>query len=179
MKKIYLILLILFSVVISFGQQRLNIHKFPLPEKTKERLFYLQRTLNLNTIIYDACFDSNGKLDTENPVKVYWIRYDEDGHKMPLRFFEKQFAFGVESEKLINHKYDYKIKIAAWNNRDVYIKQIAPFEAIAYLKINGVLSVLDHIFIGSDPHGSLSKVEYVDIYGYIKNATTLIKERIL
>ncbi len=35
---------------------------YPVPEKTKELLFYIQRNHNKNTIIYDANFDEKGML---------------------------------------------------------------------------------------------------------------------
>ena len=178
MNNIILISLLLTLVDNCFSQSKLNIHQFPEPEKTNERLFYIQRSLNQNTIVYDASFDENGMLNLENPVNVYWIRYEEKGQIMPLRFFEKQFAFGVSTEKLINQEYDYKVTIAAWNKRVIFIKQIAPFRAVAYLNINGTDSILNHIFIGSDPEGRLTRAEYIELYGLVQETSIQNHERI-
>lgn len=156
----------------SYSKNKLNIHQFPEPEQTQKLLFYIQRSLNQNTIIYDANFDKRGLLDIKKPIDVYWIRYDEEGQKMPLRFFEKKLAFGVSCEKLINSDYAYKVTIAAWSKKAIFIKQIAPYKVLAFINIQGTYSILEHIFIGSDPNGRLNRAEYIDIYGLsTKNLT--------
>ena len=179
MNKVILItcLFVLSTTFVVLG--KLNVHQFPEPERTSERLFYIQRSLNKNTVVYDACFDEQGKLIADSPVKIYWIRYDEEGQTMPLRFFEKQFAFGVKIQKLEGKNYDYKITLAAWPQRAIYLRQLAPYKVVAYLNINGVDTELDHIFIGSDPGGSLTKAEYIEVYGVMQNSSTINYERIL
>lgn len=179
MTKIISILLFILVINNSYSNHKLNIHQFPEPERTPQLLFYIQRSLNKNTIIYDANFDKRGLLDIKNPIAVYWIRYDEEGQKMPLRFLEKKLAFGVTCEKLINSEYDYKVTIAAWSKKSIYIKQISPYKVIAYVNIKSTCSVLEHIFIGSDPDGRLNRVEYIDIYGLAKKTLTKIYERIM
>ncbi len=179
MTKIISIFLLCLVINNGFSQSKQNIHQFPEPERTQKLLFYIQRSLNQNTIIYDANFDKKGLLDIKNPIDVYWIRYDEEGQKMPLRFFEKQFAFGVNCEKLINSEYDYKVTIAAWSERVIYIKQISPFKVIALVNIKGIFSILEHVFIGSDTDGRLTRAEYIEIYGLAQKTLTKNYERIL
>lgn len=177
-KIIPILLWCLMAMNSSFSQDKLNIHHFPEPEKTTKRLFYIQRSLNKNTVLYDANFDAQGVLDLKKPIDVYWIRYDEEGQKMPLRILDKQFAFGVSCEKLINSEYDFKFTIAAWSKRVIYVKQIAPYRVLAYINIQGTYSILDHIFIGSDPDGNLYRAEYIDIYGVAPKTLTPKYERI-
>jgi hypothetical protein len=179
MAKIISILLLCLVINNSFSQQKLNKHQFPVPEKTSNLLFYVQRSLNSNTIIYDANFDKNGLLDIEKPIDIYWIRYDEEGQKMPLRFLEKQLAFGVNCEQLINSEYNFKITIAAWGKRAIYIRQVSPFKAIAYVNINGTRSILEHIFVGSDPGGNLYRAEYIELYGAAQKTLVPNYERIM
>jgi hypothetical protein len=179
MKKQFLFLSFVLLTYVGYSQEKLNMHKFPEPTKRNNLLFYLQRSLNANTIIYDACFDAKGNLKKDNPVDVYWIRYDEDGQTMPLRFLEKKFAFGVQTEKLENSQYDYKITLAGWGKRSVYLKQAGPYKAVAYISINGTDSVLDHIYIESDLNGNIAKVDYIEVYGIAQNQSTNRKERII
>ncbi len=179
MAKIISILLLCLVINNSFSQNKLNIHQFPDPERTPKLLFYIQRSLNKNTVIYDANFDKRGLLDIKKPIDVYWIRYAEEGQKMPLSFLEKQFAFGVTCKKLINSEYDYKVTIAAWGKRAIYIKQISPFKVIAFINIKGTYSILEHIFIGSDPEGRLNRAEYIEIYGLEQKTLIQNYERIL
>lgn len=54
------------------------------------RLFYIQRNHNKNTVVYDANYKATGLLDQNKPINVYWIRYEEGGRSMELRAIEKK-----------------------------------------------------------------------------------------
>lgn len=73
-----------------------------------ERLFYVQRTPNANTIVYELNIDSDGKLDEENPVHPYWIRYHDKGEKADLNFIQRKFAYGITSKPLGGGKFDIR-----------------------------------------------------------------------
>ena len=78
------------------------------PPATPERLFYVQRTPNANTIVYDINMDDSGKPDADEPVKVYWIKYAERGQKEDLNFIQRKFAYGLTSKPLTNGGYDLR-----------------------------------------------------------------------
>ena len=179
MFRLILLFLIFFTSVICLAQTEKNIHQFPIPDKTPLRLFYLQRSLNKNTIVYDACFDEKGNLNCENPVNIYWIRYEEKGQIMQLRYLDRYFAFGVSAEKLNNSNFNYKVTLVSFDKRSFYIKQIAPFKAVAYTMVNGKYLLLDHIFIQSDPDGLLTRAEYLEIYGSDQQTSKMEHERII
>jgi len=79
---------------------------FPVPPVSK--LFYIQRDPNTNTIIYDLNMDSKGDPDPENPVHVYWIKYNERGQKEELNFIQRKFAYGLVTKPLDNGKFDVR-----------------------------------------------------------------------
>jgi hypothetical protein len=72
------------------------------------RLFYVQRTPNANTIVYELNLDNNGQPDADEPVHAYWIRYTEGGKKVDLNFIQRKFAYGLTSKSLGNGKYDIR-----------------------------------------------------------------------
>lgn len=72
------------------------------------RLFYVQRTPNANTIVYELNLDGNGEPDKEAPVHPYWIRYHEQGQKEDLGYIQRKFAYGITSKPLGNGKYDIR-----------------------------------------------------------------------
>ncbi len=72
------------------------------------RLFYVQRTPNANTIVYELNLDDKGQPDAEQPVHPYWIRYTEGGKKDELNFIQRKFAYGLTSKSLGNGKYDIR-----------------------------------------------------------------------
>lgn len=81
---------------------------YPTPPSETNRLFYLQRTPNANTIVYDLNTDEHGKLDADEPVKVYWIRYAERGQKQDLNYIQRKFAYGLTATALNNGNYDIR-----------------------------------------------------------------------
>src|SRR5262245_17024165 len=48
--------------------------EFPVP-KEPNMLFYIQRSVNSNTVVYAAQIDPTGKLDADHPVVAYWRWY--------------------------------------------------------------------------------------------------------
>ncbi len=137
--------------------------KYPIPPKTNTLLFYIQRNHNSNTIIYDAKYDKHGNLDKDEPIVVYWRRYDEQGQKMELRNIEKRYAYGVDWEK-VEYKKMYSIKLVADKKHKFWLKQLSPFKSVIITEINKELSVLDHIYIYADNSGFWPKVKYIELF---------------
>src|SRR5471030_1688469 len=71
--------------------------KFPTPPESINRLFFVQRSSNINTIIYELN-DKGGKLDPENPIHVYWLRYAEKGQAEELNYIQRKFAYGLTTK---------------------------------------------------------------------------------
>jgi hypothetical protein len=82
--------------------------EFPVPPTNAERLFYIQRTPNTNTIVYDLNLNSDGKLNTEEPIKPYWIKYAEKGQKEYLNYIQRKFAYGLTYKALNNGSFDVR-----------------------------------------------------------------------
>lgn len=151
-------------------------HQRPVPPKTRERLFYIQRTLNRNTIVYDANYDARGQLDKKQPVKVYWIRFEEGGVTMPLRTYEQEFVFGVDVTT--KSEGEFEVKVAAFKDRIVQLKQLAPFQAKAFTLINKQQAELEHIFVKADGYSVFSKVLYLELFGKKPNLEQSVYERV-
>lgn len=170
MKQIIIVLIISFGLL-SFNNNDLS--EYPIPPKTEELLFYIQRNHNKNTIIYDANFDKNGNLIEDKPINVYWIRYEENGQRMELRTIEKWYAYGVKCNKINTLKNQYKVKLIADKKRDFRLIQKAPFKAAIYTLINNKSSQLDHLYINADNSEIWPKVKYIELFG--KDIATGIK----
>ena len=82
-------------------------NKFPVPSSIN-KLFYLQRDPNTNTVIYELNVDKDGVLDDEDPVHAYWIRYTENGRKEELGFIQRKFAYGLNTKAIGRNKYDIR-----------------------------------------------------------------------
>ena len=68
---------------------------YPVPSGIDNMLFFIQRNLNANAVVYESNFDVDGNLDSDDPITVYWMRYADDGAKKDLGWFEKKLAYGV------------------------------------------------------------------------------------
>lgn len=115
----FLLLILLISVTSAYGYS-MNIVDggpgtdkganvvYPTPPASSERLFYVQRTPNANTIVYDLNLSSDGKLNTEQPVKVYWLKFAEKGQKEELNYIQRKFAYGLNTKAQNNGSYDIR-----------------------------------------------------------------------
>ncbi len=173
MKKI-LIITILFIGLTSFINQE---KEYPTPPKTTELLFYVQRNLNTNTVIFDAVFDGNGNLDEDKPIDVYWIRYDEEGQRKELNSLERWFAFGAKAKKVAGKENQYSIKLAADKKKYFLLKQTAPFKASVYTEIKGEMHIINNLYVFADTSSFWPKVKYFELFGIDETSDDTIYEK--
>lgn len=81
---------------------------FPVPKNIQHMLFYVQRTPNINTVVYELNLDEKGQLNKSNPVHVFWIRYAEEGQREELSFIQRFYAYGLKTKDLGNNKYELR-----------------------------------------------------------------------
>ena len=101
-------LLLLFNLVFALLPAPKPATTFPVPSGVTNQLFYLQRDPNTNTVIYQLNVNSAGRLDEDEPINVFWLRYDEHGERKELNFIQRKFAYGLTANKLAPDKYELK-----------------------------------------------------------------------
>jgi len=153
--------------------QRTN---YPVPPETENRLFYLQRSTNSNTVVYDANRLKNGKLDSEQPVNIYWLRYNTNGERRALNFAERNFAYGLTFEPINSGKY-YIIKLMAYAERTIRISVSKEGKAEAHTQIKGKQARLKNIYIDVEGSGFWSSVNYIELTGMDVVSGKKISER--
>lgn len=170
-KQTVLLLVIICSSLVANAQQNgvsaaMGImDTFPVPASNNNQLFYLQRTSNKNTIMYDLNM-VNGAPDKENPVHVYWIRYSEKGQRQELSYIQRNFAYGIKSTVLANNS-GYALQFVSNKKYVLYLmKSAADNKYRVYTTVNAKTVVLNRIFIKINGGSFWSpKVEYVEIKG--------------
>jgi hypothetical protein len=137
---------------------------YPVPPSNSQRLFYLQRTPNINTIVYDLNLTSDGKLNTDEPVKAYWIRYAENGQKQDLNYIQRKFAYGLTSKVLENGNYD--IRFVSYKKFPLTLMKTEDGKYHIFAVIAQKQVMLNRIFVKIDG-GSfwLPNVTYVEVKG--------------
>ena len=150
---------------------------FPIPPQTKSMLFYIQRNVNINTIVYDANI-KDGKINPEKALNIYWIRYTEKNQKKDLGYLERVLAYGAEAKATDYDKDVYTIHFAASKKRTATFFIDESGQAIAMMNINGKRSRLSKIFVQAEETSWLPKVKYVDIIGSDLQTGVKVVERI-
>ncbi len=152
--------------------------KFPIPKGIKNQLFYLQRDPNTNTIICELNVGKDGQLDEADPVKVYWMRYDEKGEKKELNYIQRKFAYGITSQAIGNNQ--YKLSFVSYKKFPMYlIKSVEDNQYHVYVTANNKKIELDKIFVRIEggsfwtPH-----VKYVELTGKNPKNKLVVTERI-
>ncbi|MCT4587681.1 MAG: DUF4833 domain-containing protein [Carboxylicivirga sp.] len=155
------ILFIHLLLVLNFA----SVANYPTPKKKPSLLFYIQRSLNTNTVIYEANFNEDGWLDPKNPVNAYWILYEKNRKKEGLSLIEKKYAYGIEVEACKNDSNAYWLRLVSQKQLPLKIVQTEPFKATTHIqRDHNHTYLLDHIFIQSDESGFWPKVETIKLY---------------
>jgi uncharacterized protein DUF4833 len=136
----------------------------PVPPITSNRLFYVQRTPNTNTIVYDVNMDAGGKPDPDEPVKVYWMKFAERGQKEDLNFIQRRFAYGLNATALGNDSYD--IRFVSYKKFKLTLMKAPDGKYHIFASISQKQAILNRIFIKIDG-GSfwIPNVLYVQVNG--------------
>lgn len=150
---------------------------YPAPAPTPNRLFYLQRTHNSNTIVYDLKLE-NGKPDPDDPVHAYWIRYQEKGQKEELSFIQRKFAYGMRSRKISDK--EYELYIVSFKQQKLYLRQGADGRFHVYARVNNRQLMLTKIYLEMKKGGSAwsPKIEYAELTGIDQATKEEVQERI-
>jgi len=140
-----LCIIFLFQATKILAQDSLN---FPTPTGNPNQLFFLQRTQNTNTVVYELNM-KKGVIDSLEPVHVFWICYAEKSQREELTELQRKRAYGLatkyiskdhyELRFLANKKYAIELMKGKDNNYHVY-DQINQKQAIltrVYLEIHG------------------------------------------
>lgn len=172
-KKLLLVIIILANWVLpGLAQEKV----FPVPTGNSKQLFYLQRTSNTNTIVYELNLSSD-KLDANNPVQGYWIRYQEKGQREDLSYIQKKFAYGIRSKKIAeNH---YELSFVSYKKYKMYLRQGIDKNFYVFTSINQKSAILTSIFVKINGGSFWSpNVEYVEITGLDPVTRAVMKERL-
>ena len=142
-----------------------NVEQFPTPADSDIRLFFVQRSSNINTILYDANLGDDKKLDPRNPVHTYWIRYTEGGKKQELTSIQRTLAYGLHTKATLGESGSYDGHFLAYRKRKFVVKMNAKGEPVALFLINGRMQILKRIFVKVDESGIMPSVVYIELWG--------------
>ena len=156
------------------------VDSFPVPTGNPNQLFYLQRPPNTNTVVYEVNYGANGKLNTDEPVHVFWIRYPEGGVRKELSYIQRHFAYGVKAELMKDGR--YKLIFAAYKKKNLYLMYAQRDNKYhVYTTLLNKVAILSSVFIQINPGGTFwsPNVQYIDLKGKELSTGNDLTERIM
>lgn len=139
------------------------------------RLFYLQRDPNPNTVIYELNAPG-GNVDTDEPVHPYWIRYNEKGQKQDLSYIQRKFAYGVSAKDLGSGRFD--LRLAAYKKYPLTLMKASDGKYHIFATISNKQAVISRIFVKIEG-GTFwfPNVRYIEILGNDAQTGAAVIER--
>ena len=139
--------------------------RFPTPPDSPIRLFYIQRSSNANTVIYDANLLANKSLNAKDPVHTYWLRYGEKGQKEELSTIQRTLAYGLYTNVIKSEINAFEGYFLAYRKRKFVVKLDPRGTPIALFPINGKLQILKRVFVSVDESHLMPTVNYIELFG--------------
>ena len=170
---------IVISVNFLFAQSQDNPSpiKFPTPKGIPNQLFYLQRDPNTNTIICQLNLDKYGKLNKNQPINTFWMRYAEDNNRQELNYIQRKFAYGIQSKEIGNGQ--YLLNFVSYKKLSMHLSN-QDGDYHVYVNVNKKKLKVERIFVRIEG-GSfwVPNVRYVEFKGIdTQHPDKLITERI-
>jgi len=142
-----------------------NSEQFPIPAHSSNRLFYIQRSSNANTVIYDANILPNKTLNPKEPVYTYWIRYADKGQKEELTTIQRTLAYGLYTNPISAEPNTYEGYFLAYRKRKFVVKLDPKGNPIALFPINNKLQILKRVYVSVDERNVMPTVNYIELFG--------------
>lgn len=154
---------------------------FPTPPDAPQRLFYVQRNPNTNTIVYDANTIDNGRdFDKKQPILIYWLRYEEKGETAPLSYIQRSLAYGVDVRPG-NRPGEFEFNVVSYPKRKLRLLLDANRQPHAEIEINGKAAWLTRVFVKIEGKkvGIIPDVKYVELFGIDPKSGKAVYERFI
>lgn len=155
----------------------------PVPKDSKDRLFYLQRDPNSNTVVYDINYLPDGTPNAKKPIHAYWIKYMKGGIIEELLPIEEKLAYGVLSEMTDDKSKIFKINLAAYKKIDILLrpnKKKGDKKYVATVNANGKNIILTKIFLRLKNAASFKPdLVYIEFTGVDEKTGQQVVERVM
>lgn len=182
MKKFIIIsLFVLIQFSFKEGSDKTNVSKeYPTPIGIDNLLFYVQRTINSNTIVYELNEDKNGNINEKEPVKVYWIKYSENSKVENLTYIQNNFAYGIESKIIDKEKKIFSFHFVSYKKRELFLFRTPNSGKFrVYTSINNKMAELEKVHVQIEGGTfMLPNVKYVLLTAKIVGTGETIIEKI-
>lgn len=149
---------------------------FPEPGNIQNMMFYIQRDPNTNTIVYELNQTESGKLNEQEPIHMYWIRYAEGGEVKELNYIQRKFAYGLHARKLARD--NFELRFVSYHDLALYLRKTRDGKFQVFTTINRQEAILDNIYVRIEGGTFwVPKVLYVELKGREVSGGKILRER--
>jgi hypothetical protein len=150
---------------------------FPVPPDRPTLVFFLQRSMNANTIVYEAALRPDGAIDDRAPLAAYWLRFNDAGERRELSFVERHFAFGPIVERDRSEKGAWTVRVAGYDRRTARLMLDRQGRPALIGQVSGRAAKLVSAYLYLDGDGGLPRVTAVDLFGIDVQTGAPLRER--
>jgi len=166
------------SSVTELGQISRMRPEYPVPNEPN-MLFYIERSVNSNTVVYAAHIDSRGHIDPDAPVDAYWRWYNVDGHRKPLNLIERLMAYGVRPAGHGGPGGAVAFKVVALPQREIFVVQDKEGRPEAVVQFGNRWTKLVYVYLHVDDSGLVPKVTAMELFGIDKLTGKPLQEHVI
>lgn len=160
-----------------FGEFGLPEH-YPIPKQIDGLQFYIQRNLNMNTVVYVLNHNQDGTINQYYPLKVFWIKYTSGGKVQELNDIQNKLAFGYRSKMLTPQTFEF-VMVSYDKLRFFLDYNPVTGEYNVYTRIQDKYAVLHNIYVYAEELGLFPDVKYIELFGTELNNSFPCYQRIL
>jgi hypothetical protein len=142
-------------------------------------MFYIQKNTNPNTIVYALKLGADGKINPDDPMEVFWRRYQEDGARKKLAWLEKTFAFDFKVKAIADKENVFSFSLIAMKEKKMYVTQSKSGKPNVFMKISGKTARLERIYVMVDDSRRIQSVNSMEIFGRDYKTGELVYEKII
>ncbi len=130
-------------------------------------VFYLQRSISKNAVVYAAQYEESGDLEKRKPLHAFWRRYSDDGPgkgaAKPLKFLESFLAYGVKTIATETTG-EFNVRFAALPELTLTLRQESHNHASLWAEIENQDYRLVYGYVEIDQKALIPKVDRLRLY---------------
>ena len=140
--------------------------------------FAVYRNKNKNVVVYAVKLQADGSIDPANPLDVFWIMFEQDGHpREELNLIERNSAYGASVKPGANPG-EYEVTLTSLKDRVITIK-VVDGKIMATGTINGVDNcTLERVFVYSTTSWGVPKVQHIEIHGHDSSGNAIMEKKL-
>jgi hypothetical protein len=152
--------------------------EYPVPDDPN-MLFYIERSVDANTVVYAANLKPTGQIDPDSPVEAYWRMFNADGRRKPLIMIERMLAYGVKSVTRSKTGDAVSFKVAALPEWEIRMAPDDHGHPEALMQFGDHTAKLVYVYLQVDDSGLMPKVTSLDLFGIDKLSGKPLQDHVI